>query len=634
MEYRLDPILDIDEDYPPDMNSEGSPALYSLEAEMSLLGAILIDPGVFPKIDLELDDFHDIRHKLIWRAIRTILADGGEVTNITVGDQLESEHKLAEAGGPGYLAQLINSTSFNTVGDERTIKEYSRRRQLLKIYQDGARSVITSGDAIDPDWAITRLNDLKISGRDLADTETELITQCSFVEVPSLPEASRLDPVLGLDACKWLDDYVDFSLEWSPRAYKGFHEACALWLLSTVAARRVYLHMGKPRYTNLYLALTARTSLYAKSTTAEIALQTIRMAGLSWLLAADSTTPQKFISDLTTRLVPDYDNLSDEQKDYARLRVGTAGQRGWFYDEFGQHVASMMRDNGFMADFRGLLRRLDDTPERYEYGSIGCGSDIIERPYLALLASITPDDLRPFAKRGSALWGDGFLARFALITPPEEERRRDRFPKGERIIPANILTPLVEWHKQLGLPQVNLEDITDEKGKPTGVKRVEITHNKTENLAYAPEVYEAFYAYDEGLLDILQRSNNHDLDGNYARLSEKALRIAALLASISEAGKIELNHWARALDIVERWRAGLHHLYSQINEPQESQESQNEEKLLSIVLKLGTATAADCKRYAPYLSTAEITLHLDKLEDAGLLSSSKTHKGTKRYKFL
>ena len=134
------------------------------------------------------------------------------------------------------------------------------------------------------------------------------------------------------------------------------------------------------------------------------------------------------------------------------------------------------------------------------------------------------------------------------------------------------------------------------------------------------------------MLDILQRSNNHDLDGNYARLSEKALRVAALLASMSGAAKIELNHWARALDIVEGWRAGLHHLYSQVNEPQESQESQNEEKLLSIVQKLGTATAADCKRYAPYLSTAEITFHLDKLEDAGLLSSSKTHKGTKRYK--
>ena len=454
----------------------------------------------------------------------------------------------------------------------------------------------------------------------------------SFVEIPPLPEAARVDSALGADACSWLDNYIAFSRIWSPRAYESFHEACALWILSTVAARRVYVHMGKPRYTNLYLSLTARTSLYAKSTTAEIALQAIQATGLSWLLAADSTTPQKFISDLTTRLVSDYENLSDEQKAYARLRVGTAGQRGWFYDEFGQHVASMMRDNGFMADFRGLLRRMEDTPDRYEYGSIARGSDVIERPYLALLANMTPDDLRPFAKRGAALWGDGFLARFALITPPEEERRHDRFPKGERIIPGNILSPLVDWHKRLGLPHVELEDITDSQGKSTGSKRVEVTPNKTEQLCYTPEVYEAFYAYDEGLLDILQNSTNHDLDGNYARLSEKALRVAALLTSITGTGTIELSHWARALEITEGWRAGLHQLYNQINEPAESMNRQMEEKLLTIVQKLGGATAADCGRYVRNLSTAEATHYLDGLAAAGLLNVDTTHRNTKKYR--
>lgn len=450
-------------------------------------------------------------------------------------------------------------------------------------------------------------------------------------DMPALPEAARIDPAIGAGVAPWLDAYVKFSRQWSPRAFDGFHVACALWLLSTIAARRVKVHMGKERFTNLYIALTARTSLYAKSTTAEIAIQILRALGLGWLLAADNATPQKFIADLTVRLISGYSDLTDEQKEYARLRVGLAGQRGWFYDEFGQHVAAMMRDGGFMADFRGLMRRFDDTPERYESGTIGRGSDIIERPYLALMANLTPDDLRPFARRGSALWGDGFLARFALITPPEGERRRDRFPQGERVIPGELLTPLRHWHERLGLPKVEVIDVTDEEGKHTGEKRVEITPRPPETLGLAPEAYEAFYAYDLALGDILAESSNHDLDGNYARMAEKALRIAALLASLDNAGRVTLPYWARAQAITEDWRAGLHRLYSQINEPPPSQDEEHEEKLLQVITKHGPSTAAEAARFVRGLSSGAAAHLLDGMVNAGELQSSKTQKGTKRY---
>jgi hypothetical protein len=112
----------------------------------------------------------------------------------------------------------------------------------------------------------------------------------------------------------------------------------------------------------------------------------------------------------------------------------------------------MMHEGGFMADFRGLLRRFDDGADRYEYSTVGRGDDIIRQPYLALFANMTPADLKPFAKRGAGLWGDGFLARFALITPPEGERSRAQFPEGERVPPAELLTSLVDWHKRLGVP--------------------------------------------------------------------------------------------------------------------------------------------------------------------------------------
>lgn len=452
------------------------------------------------------------------------------------------------------------------------------------------------------------------------------------IEIPELPESARLDPAQGAGVCPWLDSYVSFSRRWSPRAFDDFHTACALWLLSTVAARRVRVHMGKERFTNLYIALTARTSLYAKSSTAEIALKTLQRAGLDWLLAADSATPQKFIADLTTNLVENYESLDDDQRTRARLRVGLAGQRGWYYDEFGQHVTAMMRDGGFMADFRGLLRRMDDTPARYEYGSIGRGSNVIERPYLALLANLTPDDLKPFARKGAGLWGDGFLARFVLVTPPEGERLRDRFPAGEMIIPGDLLTPLANWHKRLGLPEVDISDVTNEKGEATGAKRVEVNHRQPWTLDNTPEVHEAFYAYHDGLLDLLADSENHDLDGNYARMAEKALRVAALLASLDGAGALTLPYWTRAQAITEQWRAGLHRLYVQINEPPPSKDKENEEKLLKAITKLGPSTAAEAARFVRGISSGEATYLLDGLVGAGLLEiTDKTSKKTKRY---
>lgn len=452
-------------------------------------------------------------------------------------------------------------------------------------------------------------------------------------ELPALPESARIDPAVGVGACPWLDAYIDFSRRWSPRAFDDFHEAVGLWVLSTVAARRVQAHMGKPRFTNLYIALTARTSLYTKSSTAEIGIQLLNKAGIAYLLAADCSTPQKFISDLTTKLPEEYEDLSPEQQEVKRRRLGFAGQRGWYYDEFGQHVSAMLREGGIMADFRGLLRRFDDTPERYEYGTIGRGSDIIERPYLALLANLTPADLRPFARRGSGLWGDGFLARFALITPPEGGRLRDRFPSGERVLPGELLTPIANWHHHLGIPKVDLSDVLDKNSQPTGKKQVDsISPLVSFPLDIPPDVTDAFYAYLDGLLDMVEKSENHDLDGNYARLAEKALRVSMLLASISGV-PLGLAHWARAQETTERWRAGLHELYSQINEPGLSAEKETEERLLLTIQKLGgAATAAEAARYVRNLGSGEAARILDGLVGAGELFSEQTGKKTRRYR--
>lgn len=449
---------------------------------------------------------------------------------------------------------------------------------------------------------------------------------------PELPEVAQADEAIGADACPWLDAYIAFSRQWSPRSYDDFHEACGLWVLSTVAARRVMLPLGGERFTNLYVALCARTSLWAKSTAAKIAGETLRAAGLGQLLAPDNATPQAFIKDLTAVLPSEWENiLPGLQAEYLE-RLAFAGQKGWFYEEYGEHLAAMMREGSAMADYRGHFRRFDDCPASYTYSTIGRGRNTVERPYLALLANLTPADLTPFARKGSSLWGDGYFARYAFVTPPQgAQRSRSRFPEGWRTIPATLAQPLRAWHVQLGIPEVDVAEQRDEKGHVTS-QTLDITPAPPQRCTLGFGVYDAYYRYKDALDDLIDTGDNTDLDGSYSRFAEKALRIAMLLASFSNGGRIEIDHWARAQAIAERWRRSLHHLIDQIGQSDATPDRTRELKVMSILERRGALAARDVARFGN-ISTGEAQQVLDQLVKAGTVLV-EPGKRTKRYRIV
>ena len=463
----------------------------------------------------------------------------------------------------------------------------------------------------------------------------EILLPSDGADAPALPQAACVDPAIGKGASLWLSSYTTLSRQWSPRAFDDFHLACGLWLLSTVAARRAVLHLGGSRYSNLYIALVARTSLWAKSTTAKIVMHTLAECGLSFLLAPDDSTPQKFISDLTPRAPGGWEEMNDKIRDRALMEMGFAAARGWFFEEFGMKIDAMLSPSGFMSEFRGILRAFDDCPETYRYASIGRGLDNVERPYVAMLGNMTPADLRRATKKNDALWQDGFWARWAFITPPASvNSSRAKFPLGERVIPSEITDPIKAWHARLGIPAAEMQEFVskDKKGKET-VSYVPIVFpmNLTK-ITMAQDAREAFYAYHDGLLDLVEQSTNRDFDGNYARFAEKALRIAILVASLEHGNQITLPVWALAQSITENWRRGLHELYAQANEPEPTDATEKEETAIKIISKLGEATAADVARYMWKTSSGEAVGILEKLADAGaLIRTAATRKGTVRY---
>ena len=456
------------------------------------------------------------------------------------------------------------------------------------------------------------------------------------LEISPLSDLAHQIEEDGDKACEWLDRYMEFSRTWSPRSYEEYHEACGLWLLSTVAARRVYVGEGGKQYTPLTVLLVGDSSRWKKTTVVNIALGALAAAGLGHLRAADTATPQKFLKDLEARFPRDYDELPAALQERVRKRLASAGQRGWYYEEFGGHLKQMTRRDSVYNEFHALLRRLDDCPPSIEHGTLGRGTTYVERPYLALIGNLTNADLAPFAGKHDAMWHDGFWGRFVFYAvPPDAKPGRGRFPSGERTYPPELLTPLKEWHKRLGEADVHIEEKKDKDGKPTGERHVRVTANELHALRMDDAGREAFYTYDHSLQDITDSWDHASLNANYTRLPMKALRLAALFASLGGTDTIQRDHWGKAQQIVEGWRGSLHVVYDAMDVAPEQtrQRITAEAKALKHIEEKGALTAREIGQllHVPATEAGEL---LDKLKRIGEVEDVEVKAGNHRSKTM
>jgi Protein of unknown function (DUF3987) len=392
-----------------------------------------------------------------------------------------------------------------------------------------------------------------------------------------LPESARLPEGMGKGACQWLDRYIAFSKRMSPSGYEGFHEAVGLWLLSTIAARRIGLPLGSSvQYSMLYICLCARSGIFAKSETTSVGTKTLKQAGMGYLLMGNNHTPQSFIKTMTGVVPSNYAAVQGHDRAVIERSIAFSGQRSWFLDEFEQFISGMKKKSGHMHEFSGMMRELDRGEDEYTLTTIGRGEDKVHKPYLSLLANVTPSDLRTAAGKGAEEWGNGFWARVAVVGPnADTPLTKGRMPNERFQAPNDVLEPLVRWNERLGVPEVLIDDDPDNPGK-FRVARGSFPDNECH---FGPGTYDAFYNYFFALQDMVHSSSNMDLDGNYVRFAAKALRIAMLFASLENNGIIEMKHWAAAQEICERWRKNLHAVVNAINEPSQTINETIEEKI-------------------------------------------------------
>lgn len=116
---------------------------HDIDAEKSVLGAILLDPDALVKVVefLRPEHFYKEAHSSIYAAILSLYENREPADLITVQDQLKKMKSLKESGGVVYLTELVNfvPTAANVEHYGKIIKDYATRRNMLSASAKIAR---------------------------------------------------------------------------------------------------------------------------------------------------------------------------------------------------------------------------------------------------------------------------------------------------------------------------------------------------------------------------------------------------------------------------------------------------------------------------------------------------------------
>ena len=112
----------------------------ALDVERAVIGALLIDKDAYAVVCEQLtpESFYEPRNQHIFAAIRDLAMNEKPVDVLTVTQQLASNGKLAEVGGPAYIAEISSrvASSANVEYHARIVAQKALARQLIHYTSD------------------------------------------------------------------------------------------------------------------------------------------------------------------------------------------------------------------------------------------------------------------------------------------------------------------------------------------------------------------------------------------------------------------------------------------------------------------------------------------------------------------
>ncbi len=106
---------------------------HNLDAEASILGGILLRNDVLVNLEnLEVEDFYDQRHRIVFQGIRNLEATAKPIDVVTLENEVEKSGKLDAIGGVAFLGELALRvpTADNVVAYAEIVADKSQARKL------------------------------------------------------------------------------------------------------------------------------------------------------------------------------------------------------------------------------------------------------------------------------------------------------------------------------------------------------------------------------------------------------------------------------------------------------------------------------------------------------------------------
>src|SRR5882757_3457299 len=121
---------------------------HNLDAEASILGGILLRNEVLTQLDtLEVEDFYDHKHKVVFQAVRNLEASARPIDVVTLENEIAKAGKLEAIGGIAFLGELTLRvpTTDNILAYAEIVTDKHQARKLMlaageiseRGYEDG-----------------------------------------------------------------------------------------------------------------------------------------------------------------------------------------------------------------------------------------------------------------------------------------------------------------------------------------------------------------------------------------------------------------------------------------------------------------------------------------------------------------
>ena len=143
------------------------PLPYSLEAEQSVLGAVLVDPDVLLQLldILKPQYFYLAQHRKIYATMVRMFSASNSIDFVTLLNELKADGVYDEAGGKAYLLSLMQMvpSSANAMAYAHIVEDKYYLRSLINVSRDIIGAAVQETDDVRSvvDMAEQRIYDIR-----------------------------------------------------------------------------------------------------------------------------------------------------------------------------------------------------------------------------------------------------------------------------------------------------------------------------------------------------------------------------------------------------------------------------------------------------------------------------------------